>query len=411
MINNYKTKLKDLQHNGSLRTLKNLGSRDGNHINYEGKRLLNLSSNDYLGLATDKTLLESFYSKRTESNLLDEYGLGSSSSRLLTGNSNVCSILEEELASQYGKNKSALLFNSGYHANIGLLPALADRNDLILADKFCHASIIDGIRLSKAKLIRFRHLDYDHLEKLLSENQSPAPLYPSSNRQVFIVTESIFSMDGDLADIPKLVKLKNDFNAYLYVDEAHAVGVRGSRGLGICEETGLINDVDIILGTFGKALASQGAFAIVAPVIRDYLINTARSLIFTTALPPITANWNLHVLKHVSAQSKLRDKLAALSNKLCKALQNAGVDSKSKSHIIPIVVGDDKSAVKLADRLVSAGFLVFPIRPPTVPKGSSRIRLSISATMKWEEIEPIIKTIKSIKHHRLNEITLDKTSK
>ena len=272
------------------------------YCNYQGRRLLNLSSNDYLGLLSDETLKADFLIHLAQTPSSFHFGAGSS--RLLTGNNTVYDQTEELLKLQYSA-QSALLFNSGYHANLGILPALTDKSDLILSDKLCHASIIDGIRLSTADHIRYRHLDYVQLRDILQKKRH---LY----QHVFIVTESVFSMDGDQADVRELVAIKNDFSAFLYVDEAHSVGVRGIKGLGTCEEHGVLADVEIIVGTFGKALASVGAFAVFSATLKQMMVNKARTLLFTTALPPINVAWTQFVLQRIPALTDAREQLKML---------------------------------------------------------------------------------------------------
>ena len=236
--------LKEKKNYRSLPTL----IHDGREVILNGQRMLNLSSNDYLGLANDVSLREEFLKTMTPETFLPT----SSSSRLLTGNISDYQALEQQLATMFGA-ESALIFNSGYHANTGILPAVSNAQTLILADKLVHASLIDGIRLSSAKCIRYRHNDASQLQRLVSENHN---LYA----QIIIVTESIFSMDGDKADLCALVRLKKSYsNVLLYVDEAHAFGVRGEKGLGCAEEQDCINDIDFLVGTFGKAIASAGA--------------------------------------------------------------------------------------------------------------------------------------------------------
>ena len=263
---------------------------DGREVILNGQRMLNLSSNDYLGLANDVSLREEFLKTMTPETFLPT----SSSSRLLTGNFSDYQALEQQLSTMFGA-ESALIFNSGYHANTGILPAVSNAQTLILADKLVHASLIDGIRLSSAKCIRYRHNDASQLQRLVSENHN---LYA----QIIIVTESIFSMDGDKADLRALVRLKKSYsNVLLYVDEAHAFGVRGEKGLGCAEEQDCINDIDFLVGTFGKAIASAGAYIVCRQVIREYLINKMRTFIFTTALPPVNIQWTAWVLQHLSA--------------------------------------------------------------------------------------------------------------
>ena len=236
--------LQGLKECSNLRTLPAL-IHEGREVIAGGQRMLNLSSNDYLGLAADRTLREEFLQELTADSFLPT----SSSSRLLTGNFTVYAELEQTLAQLFG-TEAALVFNSGYHANTGILPAVSDTQTLILADKLVHASLIDGIRLSSAKCIRYRHNDLKQLERLLAENHA-------AYRQVIVVTESIFSMDGDIADLKELVRLKQMYeNVLLYVDEAHAFGARGEQGLGCAEETGCIQEIDFLVGTFGKAASS-----------------------------------------------------------------------------------------------------------------------------------------------------------
>ncbi len=302
----------------------------------DGAVRLNLSSNDYLGCGSDPELLRAFRAGPT--GIADapfaEAGLAASASRLLSGEHPAYADLERALADAYGPGRAALVLNSGYHANIGILPALAERGDLICSDRLNHASLVDGLRLGHADWVRYRHNDLAHLRELLAARRAGV-------RRVFIVTESIFSMDGDCADLPGLVALKRAFDAQLYVDEAHAVGVRGPRGLGLCAEAGVLADADILVGTFGKALASTGAFAITAPVIRDALVNTMRSLIFTTALPPLVLRWTHHVFAHALAADDRRARLARLTADFRAGLAARGLPAGGASHIVPFLVGAD----------------------------------------------------------------------
>ena len=251
---------------------------NGRDVTVDGRRMLNLSSNDYLGLANEVSLREAFLKTITPETFLPT----SSSSRLLTGNFTAYQELEQQLATMFGA-ESALLFNSGYHANTGILPAVSDARTLILADKLVHASLIDGIRLSSAKCIRYRHNDLAQLRRLLEENHG---MY----EKIIIVTESIFSMDGDCAPLATLQALKTKYDLKLYVDEAHAFGVCGPGGRGLAAATG--TDCDILVATLGKAIASQGAFVITDGEIREFLVNRLRTLIFSTALPPISLRWS-----------------------------------------------------------------------------------------------------------------------
>jgi 8-amino-7-oxononanoate synthase len=369
---NITEELQQLTEANRLRSLKDIS----------GEWRMNLSSNDYLGAAANNEWQAEFYQSVNEQRFSDEFNLTASSSRLLTGNHSGYLQLETELSRLYN-GREALVFNSGYHANIGILPAISTAKDLILSDKLNHASIIDGLRLADAKFKRYRHNDYDQLEQLLANNSA-------NYRQIFIITESLFSMDGDVADLNRLVTLKKRYNSILIVDEAHAVGVFGKHGAGICEAQGVIADIDIIIGTFGKALASLGAYAIINGELKNYLINKMRSLIFTTALPPAVVNWSRFVLEKIIKCHAERQHLQQLSTFCRNELAKYQITTRGNSHIIPIIIGEDKKSVVIAEKLRNEGFLVFPIRPPTVPPNSSRLRLSLNAKMNKNDLKEFI---------------------
>ncbi len=367
--------LKQLEDDGCLRALPEM-VHSGKWAIVGGKRLLNLSSNDYLGLASDTDLQGSFLTGLSGEEAL----LSSSSSRLLTGNFAVYRELEAMIAERYGA-EAALTFGSGYHMNAGILPAVTDSNTLILADKLVHASLIDGIRLSVARCIRYRHGDISQLELLLQKYHAVFP-------RIIIVTESIFSMDGDLSPLMRLAELKRKFpQTMLYVDEAHAVGVRGEHGLGVAEEQDCIKDIDFLCGTFGKALASVGAFVVCSKVMRDYLINKMRTFIFTTALPPANVSWTKYVWSRMDDWADRRAHLRDLSVRLKQILKEAGCHDDSQSHILPMVIGKSPEAVRVAEKLQAGGFYVLPVRPPTVPAGTARIRFSLSAGITMNDLE------------------------
>ncbi len=266
LLNHYAEVLDGLKKQGNFRQF-NSNIQRGRYIEINQQNMLNLSSNDYLGLASNEQLREQFFDETPNSQRV----MSSSSSRLLTGNFPEYEQLEQNL-SQLFHGRSALLFNSGYHMNIGILPAICDGKTLVFADKLVHASIIDGIRLSSAKYVRYRHNDLQHLENLLESYHAD-----ESIQRIIVVTESIFSMDGDETNLRALVNLKHQYSkVMLYVDEAHAIGVRGQQGLGCAEEYDVIDDIDFLVGTFGKALASVGGYLICHEIIRDYLINTMR---------------------------------------------------------------------------------------------------------------------------------------
>lgn len=381
IINQMQQELQQLKERSNLRTLPAL-MHEGRDVIVNGQRMLNLSSNDYLGLAADLNLREEFLQNLTPECFLPT----SSSSRLLTGNFTVYEELEDTLARLFG-TEAALVFNSGYHANTGILPAVSDAQTLILADKLVHASLIDGIRLSAARCIRYRHNDMKQLERLLTEHQA-------AYRQVIIVTESIFSMDGDAAELTELVRLKRMYgHVLLYVDEAHAFGVRGKQGLGCAEEAGCIGEIDFLVGTFGKAAASVGAYIVCKRTIREYLVNRMRTLIFTTGLPPLNIAWTLFIVQKLSEFGERRNRLENTSKMLRDALKDKGYTCPSVSHIVPMIVGASADTILKAEKLQRHGFYALPVRPPTVPEGTSRIRFSLTAEVTEQEIRNLIKEI------------------
>lgn len=374
LIEQMQQELQELEAKSNLRKLPGI-LHEGRDVIVNGQRMLNLSSNDYLGLANDIELRRDFLETLTPETFLPT----SSSSRLLTGNFTACEQLEQQLATSFG-TEAALVFNSGYHANTGILPAVSNARTLILADKLVHASLIDGIRLSAAKSIRYRHNQYDQLERLIEINHT-------EYERIIIVTESIFSMDGDEADLRELVRLKKKYaNVWLYVDEAHAFGIRGDKGLGCAEEQECISDIDFLVGTFGKALASAGAYIVCRKVIREYLVNKMRTFIFTTALPPVIIQWTSFVFTRLPNFRQRREKLQLVSSKLKEVLEHKGYVCPSSSHIIPMITGESSIAVRKAEELQRKGFYALPVRPPTVPEGTSRIRFSLTAEISEEEI-------------------------
>lgn len=384
MTDSYSSQLDALAQKGNLRKLPEMNPQ-GLYLMRGGRSMLNLSSNDYLGLADNEALKQEFLQTLDSR----DCRFSSTSSRLLTGNYPIYTRLENRLAQLY-EAESALVFNSGYHANSGILPAVTDSRSLILADKLVHASIVDGIGLSKARCIRYRHNNYEQLERLVAENAGEYD-------RIFVVTESIFSMDGDESDLPRLVALKHQYpNLYLYLDEAHAFGVRGRQGLGCAEEQGFIDDIDFLVGTFGKAAASMGAFVICSGEMKQYLVNTMRPLIFTTALPPINLAWTLFIVNKICNMQARREHLARISARVREALNPLNGNILSSSHIIPYVLGESERAMAVALKLQHEGFYLLPVRPPTVPPGTSRLRISLNAECSDADINRLIDSIKKI---------------
>lgn len=370
--------LEALRIGGSFRQLREIAHGAGAQASWEGRAYRNFSSNDYMGVGGNLAWRQAFYAQYPDASS-PELAQSCTSSRLLTGNTPAYRRLEETLSRLYG-GRAALVFNSGYHANIGILPALSSKEDLILSDKLNHASIIDGMRLCAAPFRRYRHNDMEHLRQLLRQLRGGC-------RRLFLVTESVFSMDGDCAPLAELVALKEEFDAILVVDEAHGVGVRGPGGRGLAAELGLAERVDVLVGTFGKAFGSTGAYAIMDPVVREYLVNHARSLIFTTGLPPVVLNWSDFVLRHFSELEGERLALLEKARRLRELFRGRGLSTGGDSQIVPLMVGEDREACRLAEAYQGAGILVFPIRHPTVPLGTARLRFSLSAALSREDVE------------------------
>lgn len=350
------------------------------HAQRDGKELINFASNDYLGLSQHPTLMikAQDYAAR--------YGTGTTASRLVTGNNPAYSIIESKLAEGKG-TEAALVMNSGYQANVTVIAALADSDVVgkpvtVLADRLCHNSLLQGIMLSPARLIRFQHNDYQHLENLLQQQQG-------KDMHVIIVTESVFGMDGDRADLDALVALKEKYGAMLYVDEAHATGLFGEEGFGLA--AGYKGAIDIVMGTFGKALGSFGAYIACSKILRDYLIQRCDGLIYSTALPPATLGSMEAALELLPKLSAERSYVQEQAARLRKALTQQGWDcGKSTTQIVPILLGHEQTATALAETLLHHSILAPAIRPPTVPRGTSRLRLSLSAAHKKQDIDLLI---------------------
>lgn len=375
---------------GQLRTVKPK-SQCGTKTIVDSHEYVNLSSNDYLGLASDLNLAFEFLSdvlhKDNNNKLNADIRMSSSGSPLLTGAH--LSYVDAENAMEELFNKKALFFNSGFSANSGVISALATENNLIIADKLAHASIIDGMMTAKGKCLRYAHNDYEHLEKLLNAH---ADKYDS----VIIVTEAVFSMDGDSCDLKKLVELKHKFhNVYLYVDEAHSFCLYSDNGAGLCHLNQVTDEIDFILTTFGKGLGSQGACILCNETARDYLINTSRSLIFSTALSPLAFAHANFMVKYMQMRNDLRERLHSISSYIHNTLNESGYENVSQSQIIPVLTYENEKAVKACEFFKEHGFYAMPIRHPTVPKGKARLRLSLTASLSDDQVEQLKDTIKA----------------
>ena len=362
--------LKDRKEQSLLRTLRPMQWRKDGRICLNGKEFFDFSSNDYLNLGSDERL------KIVYKKWVDLHGTSSSASRLLSGDLEIFHELEDEIATF--KNKEAgLVFNSGYQANVGIISSLYNKDDVVFCDKLSHASIIDGIKLSGAKLFRFAHNDIEHLEGLLKRQRDKFG-------NCLIVTEAVFSMDGDISPLQELVELKEKYDSWLMVDEAHATGIFGGNGAGLVEREGLAEHVELIMGTFGKALGGFGAYLACGQEVKDYLINACRSFIYSTALAGATIAANLKALEIVESETEPRKELLANAEYFRQRLQSNGFEVKGSTQIVPLITGDNQRAVDLSSRLQEKGYWVLPIREPTVPTGQARLRFSLMCCHKKE---------------------------
>src|SRR5438552_10856919 len=383
----FQEQLNGLRARSLERKLREIGSAQGPEIEIAGRRLINFSSNDYLGLANDSRTREAALAA------IKEFGVGAGASRLVSGTQSPHLRLENALARWKG-TEAALSFSSGYAAALGTIPALVARNDIILLDKLCHASLIDGAKLSGALLRVFPH---NHLGKL--ESHLEWAQREHAGKRVLILTESVFSLDGDRAPLRELVELKKRFDALLFLDEAHAVGVIGPNGRGLAAAENLSEDIDVQMGTLSKALGASGGYICGSRDLIEWLINRARSFVYSTAPPPAVAAAALAAVNFLSSPEgeERRLLLWKRSRLMQQLLPDNAMNTKSSaatSAIFRWIVGDEQAALNLASALQSEGFLVPAIRYPTVAKGSARLRITVTASHDEDRIRALCQVIK-----------------
>lgn len=373
--------LKRIKESGLYRQMKYLQSPQQPYVKIAGKSYLMLSSNSYLGLCNDQRL------KQAAMDAMEKYGVGSGGSRLTTGSYEVHKKLEDEIAAFKGA-EAALLFNTGYMANVGAISSIAGKDWVIFSDRFNHASIVDGCRLSGAEIIIYEHCDASDLETKAQSHRG---------RRALVVTDGLFSVDGDIAPLPEIVQVAKKYNMLLMVDDAHATGVLGENGGGTADYFGLQNEIDIQMGTFSKALASEGGFIAGNRGLIDYLANKARSFIFSTALAPATVAVSLRALEIVQAEPRLRQSLIANSAWFREKLREIGFEIMDfPTPIISIVLGPPDLTVNFSNRLMEKNIFVSAIRPPTVPQGTSRLRINLMATHTVDDLARAIDSIAAI---------------
>lgn len=366
-----KKELDELIGTGLKRVLREVDGAQGRVITIADKPLLNFSSNNYLSLANDARI------KEAAKEAIELYGVGSGASRLISGSMKPHKELEERIARFMGRGK-AILFNSGYHANIGIIPALVGRNDEIFADKHCHASLIDGSILSRANIKRYPHRDMDVLEGLLKR---------AGKGRKLIITDGLFSMEGTIAPMAEIIELSVKYKALVYIDDAHGVGVLGAGGRGTLESLNLKAGSNVLeIGTFGKAFGTFGAFVTADNAVIEFLEQKARSFIYTTALPPAIAGATIKAIDIVETEPERRDKLMGNVRKLREGLSSV-IGEQPAAQIVPIVVGEAGRALDLSTKLFEEGYFVQAIRPPTVPKGRSMLRVTAMSEHTSEDLE------------------------
>ncbi|MFH1479446.1 MAG: 8-amino-7-oxononanoate synthase [Candidatus Omnitrophota bacterium] len=370
---------------GLYREMKRIDSVGGPTVKIDGREIILLSSNNYLGLANHPEVIDA------QVKAAREFGAGSGASRLISGNFSLHEKLEEKIASFKGE-ESGIVFSTGYMANVGTISALASKDDLIICDKLNHASIFDGVKLSSATLRIYPHKNLTRLDEILSRS--------SGFKKIFIITDGVFSMDGDIAPLPEIVKIAKKYNAILMVDDAHATGVLGANGKGTCEHFNIENGVDIKMGTFSKAFGNLGGYVVGSKELIDYIRNRARSFIYSTSLPPAVLGGTLKALEIIKKDSTLRERLWKNVARFKAGLNKVGFDIKtSETQIIPIHTKDASSTMELAKTLFKEGIFAPGIRPPTVPKNQCRIRISLMATHTDEHIDRTVEIFRKIKNN------------
>lgn len=374
--------LDKIREKGNYRTIKYLKPISETRIVYNGKEYLNLCSNSYLSLHAHPKVIDG------AKEAADKYGAGICSSRSVSGSIDLYEVLEKEIASYKGYRKG-LIFSNGYMANIGIISTLTHEGDVIFSDELNHSSLIDSMRLSRAKKVIYKHGDADDLERKMKKERVKG--------KMFIVTETVFSMDGDIAPLADLHRLKEKYEVYIIVDDAHGTGVFGEKGIGVEELHGLCGGLDIHMATFGKSLGSFGAFVLSDEIVIDFLVNRARTFMYTTALPPPALGAARAALQLVRESSSFKDELWGNINYVRGGLEKAGFNlQNSYGPIVPIIVGEDRATVEMQEALLEKGLFLQAIRPPTVPSGTSRLRFTMVRGLTKDDMDYTIEALTEV---------------
>ena len=374
--------LSKIKKSGLYRELKVVGNAQDTRIDIEGKTYLSFCSNNYLGLANHPSVVNAV------KKAVDEYGWGACASRLVSGNMTLHEALEKQI-SRFKRKDAAIVFPTGYMANLGVISSLVSGGDLVVSDKLNHASIIDGCRLSGAVFRVYAHCNMEKLENILKKS--------SKYNRILIVTDSVFSMDGDLAPLPDIVRIATKYNAMVMVDEAHGTGVFGQNGRGVVEHFNLHNEVDVVMGTLSKAIGSLGGYVCGDNDLISYLRNKARPFMYTTALPPAVCAASIAGINLIQEDPSLREALWNNVRCIKERLGSLGVDMmSSQSQIIPLLIGDTQKAVDISKLLYERGILIPSIRPPTVPANSSRLRMTVMSSHIQDDLESLFKALREV---------------
>ena len=371
-----------IKESGLYRELKVVGNAQDTHVEIEGKTFLSFCSNNYLGLANHPFVVKAV------KDAVEKYGWGAGASRLVSGNMTLHETLEKEI-SMFKRKEAAIVFPTGYMANLGAISTLVSSGDVVICDKLNHASIIDGCRLSGADFRVYAHCNMEKLENILKKS--------SKYKRKLIVTDSVFSMDGDLAPLPDIVRIAAKHNAMVMVDEAHGTGVFGKNGMGVVEHFNLNNDVDIVMGTLSKAIGSLGGYVTGNIDLISYLRNKARSFMYTTALPPAVCAASIAGIKLIQENSSIRYSLWQNVRFVKDKLRSLNINTiSSESQIIPILIGDAQKAVAISKSLYESGILIPAIRPPTVPANSSRLRMTVMSSHTQRDLDKLFKVLSDV---------------
>ena len=379
----FKEKVQELKDQGVYKDLPILQSANDAEVILNGRKIISLCSNNYLGLVNHPRI------KMAAIKAVEKYGVGAASARNIIGNTDLYEEMEKMLA-EFKREEAVVVSQSGFDCNIGTIPAITEKGDLIISDELNHASIIDGTRLSKADTKIYNHLDMDNLEKILKENRD-------RYRNILIITDAVFSMDGDIAPLPDIVKLSKKYEAMTYVDDAHGTGILGERGRGTVDYFGLNGEIDFTMGTLSKAISAVGAYVAGSASMKDWLLRRARPILFSTCIPPSAVGAIIEAIKLMMSSTEQIDKLWDNTKYFKEKLSELGFNiGNSQTPITPVIIGEEERAMNFSNRLLEKGILASGIVYPVVPKGTGRVRCIVTAQHTKEQLNCCIEAFKFV---------------